>query len=369
MWRAMVLAESVVGTTSPNPSVGCVIVRDGVVVGGGATQPAGGAHAEVIALRQAADGARGAAAYVTLEPCSHVGRTGPCAGALIEAGVAAVHIALLDPDAKVSGQGAAKLRAAGIDVTVGDGEEESRKLLEAYLKHRMTGLPFVVAKFAATLDGKIAASSGDSRWVAGAEAREWAHDFRTRVDAIMCGINNVLLDDPQLTARPGGVVAARQPLRIVADSRGRTPLDAKVLVRHEGEETSGGSTVIATTDASPADWRRSVEATGAEVLVLRADANGHVDLGELLRVLGKRDVLSLLVEGGGVLHGSFFDAGLVDKVHAIMAPKIVGGTAYPAVAGTGVARMADAVVLRDIDVKRLGEDVAIVGYVGGGGER
>ena len=356
MLRALELADAVLGSTSPNPSVGCVIVRDGRIVGEGATQPVGGAHAEAMALRQAGDAARGATAYVTLEPHAHQGRTPPCTVALIEAGVAAVHVAMVDPNPKVSGAGVEALRAAGIEVSIGDGAIEATKLIEAYAKHCATGLPFVIAKFAATLDGKIAASSGDSRWVAGEEARAWAHGFRTRIDAIMCGVNNVLLDNPQLTARPGGVMAERQPLRIVADSRGRTPLDANVL-------GPGGKTLIATTDASPAAWRAAITAAGAEICVLPADANGHVDVAALLRVLGDRRVLSLLVEGGGVLHGSFFDAGLVDKVHTIIAPKIVGGSAYPAVAGTGVARMTDAVSLRDVEVVRLGADVAFVGYV------
>jgi diaminohydroxyphosphoribosylaminopyrimidine deaminase/5-amino-6-(5-phosphoribosylamino)uracil reductase len=356
MLRALELADAALGSTSPNPSVGCVIVRDGRIVGEGATQPVGGAHAELMALRQAGDAARGADVYVTLEPHAHQGRTPPCTDALIEAGVAAVHVAMVDPNPKVSGAGIEVLRAAGIEVSIGDGAAEAAKLIEAYAKHCATGLPFVTAKFAATLDGKIAASSGDSRWVAGKEARAWAHNFRTRIDAIMCGVNNVLLDDPQLTARPGGVMAERQPLRIVADSRGRTPLDAKVL-------GPGGKTLIATTAASTAAWRAAIAAAGAEICVLPPDANGHVDIAALLRVLGDRGVLSLLVEGGGVLHGSFFDAGLVDKVHAIIAPKIVGGSAYPAVAGAGVARMANAVTLHDVEVLRLGADVAFVGYV------
>ncbi|MHB8513756.1 MAG: bifunctional diaminohydroxyphosphoribosylaminopyrimidine deaminase/5-amino-6-(5-phosphoribosylamino)uracil reductase RibD [Dehalococcoidia bacterium] len=356
MRRALELAGSVLGSTSPNPSVGCVIVRDGRIAGEGATQPPGQAHAEVMALRAAGDAARGADAYVTLEPHAHTGRTPPCTDALIAAGVRAVHVAMLDPNPQVAGRGVEALRAAGVDVTIGDGGAESRRLLEGYVKHCATGLPFVVAKFAATLDGKIAASSGDSRWVAGEAARAWAHEFRMRVDAILCGVNNVVLDDPRLTARPGGVAAARQPLRVVADSRGRTPLDAKVL-------GPGGATLIATTGASPPDWRAAVERAGAEACVLPADARGRVDLAALLRTLGARGVLTLLVEGGGVLHASLFEAGLVDKVHAIIAPKIVGGTRYSAVAGTGVPRMADAVTLRDVDVQRLGDDVAIVGYV------
>lgn len=356
MRRAIALAESVAGTTSPNPNVGCVLVRDGVIVGEGATRPPGQAHAEIVALEAAGEAARGATAYVTLEPCSHTGRTGPCADALIAAGVAAVHAGIEDPNPKVAGEGFARLRAAGIQVTVGDGAEEVSRQLEAFLHYQRTGRPFIIVKFAATLDGKIAAASGDSRWVAGEEARAWAHAFRTRVDAIMCGVNNVLLDDPQLTARPGGALAARQPLRVVADSRGRTPLSAKVL-------NEDAPTLIATTDASPAAWREAVAALGAGVLVLPADAGGHVDLRALADELARRGVLSLLVEGGGVLHASFFAAGLVDKVHAIIAPKIVGGTAYPAVAGKGAERMADAVVLHDVETQRLGDDVAFVGYV------
>lgn len=362
MRRALELADSVLGSTSPNPAVGCVILRDRRVVAEGATEPPGHAHAEIVALRAAGNAARGADVYVTLEPHNFTGRTPPCTHALIDAGVHAVYVSMLDPNPRVSGGGVEQMRAAGIEVAVGDGEAEGRRLLEGYLKHCATGLPFVVAKFAATLDGKIAASSGDSRWVAGEAARAWAHKFRTKVDAIMCGVNNVLLDDPRLTARPGGADAARQPLRIVADSRGRTPIDASVL-------GPGGHTIIATTAASPDAWRADVERAGAEALMLPADAQGRVDLPALMRVLGERGVLTLLVEGGGILHASLFEAGLVDKVHAIVAPKIVGGTAYPAVAGAGVAHMADAITLHAVEFERLGDDIALIGYVNGANER
>ena len=355
MQRAVDLADAVVGTTSPNPPVGCVIARDASIVGEGATQPPGEAHAEVVALAAAGAAAKGATAYVTLEPCSHHGRTPPCADALIDAGLAKVVVAVGDPDENVAGEGLRKLRDAGIDVEVGDGAEESGKLLEAYLKQRATGMPFVIAKFAATLDGKIASASGDSRWVAGEKARAWAHRFRSRIDAIMCGVNNVLLDDPQLTARPDGRLAGPQPIRIVADSRGRTPPEAKVL-------GAGGPTIIATTEASTREWRAAIEARDGEVLVLPADASGRVHLITLMSILGSRGVLSVLVEGGGVLHASLFEQRLVDKVHAIIAPKIVGGAAYPAVAGEGATRMDLAVTLRDVDIQRLGDDAVIVGY-------
>jgi diaminohydroxyphosphoribosylaminopyrimidine deaminase/5-amino-6-(5-phosphoribosylamino)uracil reductase len=336
-----------------------VIVRDDGIVAEGATRPPGGPHAEAVALAEAGDRARGADVYVTLEPHAHHGRTPPCTDALIAAAVASVHVAMLDPNPQVSGRGVEQLRAARIEVTIGDGEAQAQKLLEAYSKFCATGLPFVIAKFASTLDGKIAAASGDSRWVAGDEARAWAHAFRTRVDAIMCGVNNVLLDDPQLTARPGGATAERQPLRVVADSRGRTPLDARVL-------GPGGPTLIATTEASPAKWRGAVADLGGELAVLPPDDTGRVDLRALLNFLGERGIVSLLVEGGGVLHASLFAAGLVDKVHAIIAPKIVGGAAYPAVAGQGVAHMANAIVLRDVETQRAGDDVIVVGYVARG---
>lgn len=255
MHHALSLARRALGTR-PNPAVGCVLVGDGQVVGVGYTAPGGRPHAETQALENAGERAKGATAYVTLEPCSHTGRTPPCADALIAAGVAEVVVAITDPDPNVAGSGIGRLRAAGITVTAADGEQEAVRQLEAYLKHRRTGRPFVIAKFAATLDGKIAAASGDSRWVAGDEARVWAHGFRTTIDAIMCGVNNVLLDDPQLTARPGGVMADRQPLRIVADSRGRTPLDASVL-------GPGGKTLIATTSQSRQPWRDAIAQRGA----------------------------------------------------------------------------------------------------------
>jgi len=269
--------------------------------------------------------------------------------------VAAVHFPLLDPDPQVRGRGRDELLAAGIAVQVGQCEEEARRLYEAYIKHRTTGLPFVIAKFAASLDGRIAAPSGESRWISGPEAREWAHGLRTQVDAILCGATTIVVDDPQLTARPGGQEAARQPLRVVADSRGRTPAGARVL-------QGTGRTLIATSDRSHPVWRVAMEAAGAEVLVLprRGDS---LDVKALLRALGQRDVLSLLVEGGGVIIGALFDQGLVDKVCAIIAPIIVGASDAPAaVAGHGARRLAEAWRLRELTVERLGEDVLITGY-------
>ncbi len=355
MREALSEAARAQGTTAPNPPVGAVVVSAGEVVGRGHTQPPGGDHAEVGALREAGGRARGATLYVTLEPCSHFGRTPPCADALIAAGVAAVRYAVEDPDAQVSGRGGEALRAAGVEAVEGDGAEEASYQLAGYLKHRRTGLPLVVVKFAASLDGRIAAASGDSRWVSGPETLRWAHEQRPLIDAIVVGSNTVVVDDPRLTARPGGSSeGVHQPLRVVLDSRGRTPEDAAVL----GGEAA---TLIATTQASAVEWRERMAARGAELLVLPA-AGGHVDIEALLRELGARGMLTVLFEGGGIVLGSLFDRRLVDRVHAVIAPLVIGASDAPsAVAGVGVQRMAQAPRLREVTVERLGDDTLISG--------
>jgi diaminohydroxyphosphoribosylaminopyrimidine deaminase/5-amino-6-(5-phosphoribosylamino)uracil reductase len=355
MRGALVEAVLAQGTTAPNPPVGAVVVSEGEIVGRGHTQPPGGDHAEVGALREAGARARGATVYVTLEPCSHFGRTPPCSDALIEAGVAEVHYAIRDPNKEVAGDGGSALREAGIEAAEGDGADEVSYQLAGYLKQVSSGLPLVIVKFAASLDGRIAASSGDSRWVSGPETLAWAHEQRPTLDAIVIGSNTVVVDDPQLTARPGGSSeGVHQPLRIVLDSRGRTSEEAAIL---------GGdsSTLIATTEASAVEWRERMAASGAELLVLPA-ADGHVDLAALLRELGKRGMLTVLFEGGGVVLGSLFDHRLVDRVHAVIAPIVIGASAAPsAVAGVGVERMAQAPRLRDVTVERLGDDTLISG--------
>ncbi len=356
MTAALAEARRALGWTSPNPAVGAVVVRDGEVVGAGHTQPPGGNHAEVEALADAGEAARGATVFVTLEPCSHHGRTPPCIDALIAAGVEAVRYAVADPDPNVSGSGHRLLEEAGITVEAGDGAEEASELLEGYLHHRRTGRPFVIVKYAASIDGRIAAASGDSRWVSGPETLEWAHRHRPHLDAIVVGSNTVVVDDPQLTARPGGTTeGVPQPLRVVVDSRGRVPDDARIL---EGPSP----TLIATTEASESAWRDRMAARGADVAVLPAD-EGRVDLDALLEALEARGVLTVLFEGGGVLLGSLFDRRLVDKVHAVIAPLVIGAFDAPAaVAGRGVDRMAQAPRLRDVTVERLGEDTLITGY-------
>ncbi len=355
MQAALKEAAAALGFTSPNPAVGAVIVRDGRIIGRGRTQPPGGPHAEVIALREAGEAARGATLYSTLEPCCHHGRTPPCTDAIMAAGIAEVHYAIDDPDDRVNGGGDAVLREAGLQVLSGDGAREAARQLEGYLTHRRTGRPLVTVKFAASLDGRIASASGDSRWVSGPEAREWAHRYRTQIDAIAVGAGTVVIDDPELTARPGGTTeGAHQPLRIVLDTRGRVSPSARVLA-------GASATLIATTDASPEAWREAMTEAGAEVLVLPI-ATGLVDLGALLDHLGKRDVLEVLMEGGGVLHGSLFDQRLVNRLYAVIAPMVIGAAnAATAVNGHGAQTMADAIRLTDMDVERLGDDILVTG--------
>jgi diaminohydroxyphosphoribosylaminopyrimidine deaminase/5-amino-6-(5-phosphoribosylamino)uracil reductase len=248
------------------------------------------------------------------------------------------------------------LKAADIAVEEGDGAEQASKQLEAYLKHRRTGLPFVIAKYAASLDGRLSAASGDSRWVSGPETLKWAHEGRTKLDAIVVGVNTVILDDPQLTARPGGVETERQPLRVVVDSDGRIPVTARVL-------QGPAKTLIATTERCPWSWRDSMFNRHVDFFILPEDENGRVSLPHLMQELGRRGVVTLLAEGGGVLLGSFFDDRLVDKVTAVVAPLIVGARdAAMAVAGKGAYSMADAIRLRDLTVERLGNDTLFTGY-------
>ena len=352
MQRAIELAREAVGNTSPNPPVGAVLVRDGRVVGEGRTQPPGGPHAEAEALRMAGDAARGADLYVTLEPCAHYGRTPPCADALAEAGVASVHIAVMDPAPHTAGRGVERLREAGIPVTVDDGPPEARRLVEAFAKHVNTGLPFVVAKFAMSLDGRIAARSGDSRWISNETSRREAHRLRAEADAVMVGIGTALADDPLLTVRDAPLPARGQPLRVVVDSTGRLPASAAML-------TAEGTTLVAVASSEAA---RTIEAIGAETIVAPG-ADGRVDFPQLLAGLGARDVTSLLVEGGAALHGALFESGLVDKVVAFVAPVVIGGDGVPGpVGGAGAERMADALRLRDVTYTELDGDMMVVGY-------
>lgn len=357
MQRALAAARAARGRTSPNPWVGAVLVRGGRIVGEGATAPDGGPHAEARALA-AAGGAAGATLYVTLEPCAPFAgkRTRPCAEAIAAAGVARVVMALPDAEPRVRGRGVALLREAGVAVEVGDGAAEAADLLRPYLKQRETGRPYVIAKFAASLDGRIAAAGGDSRWITGTAARERAHRERARVDAVLVGSGTVLADDPALTARPGGRPAERQPLRVALDGRGRIPPSARFL-------REPGRALVATAREADAGWKAAIAATGARVVECERDGGG-LNLDQLLGALAARGALSVWAEGGGTLLGSLLAGGHADEVRAFLAPALIGGDGVAAAGALGVTRAADAIHLRDVAVERLGEDVLVRGYAG-----
>ena len=357
---ALSLGRLAVGYTSPNPAVGAVVVKSGLIAGMGYTQPAGSDHAEVVALRQAGDKARGAAMYVTLEPCCHYGRTPPCTRAIIDSGISDVHVAMLNPNPLVSGRGVKELNEAGIKTYVGAYKEEVYEINEAYIKFITTGLPFVIAKFATSLDGKIATKTGDSRWVSNEESRKYVHILRHRVDAIMVGVNTIIIDNPSLTARgcccgKGGMTKV-QPLRLVVDSKGRVPPEALIFKQP-------GETLVAV--VKPLDPRKKGEFTqiGVEVLELPGE-EGLVDIQVLLKALGSREIVTVLVEGGSKLLGSLFDHCLVDKVLAFVSPIIVGGDeAKTAVGGDGVNSIAEALRLGRVRTESFGDNILVSGYV------
>jgi diaminohydroxyphosphoribosylaminopyrimidine deaminase/5-amino-6-(5-phosphoribosylamino)uracil reductase len=358
MEYALSLARLAMGYTSPNPAVGAVVVKDGLVVGMGYTQPAGSDHAEIMALRQSGDKAQSATMYVTLEPCPHYGRTPPCTQAIIDAGISEVHIALLDPNPVVSGHGVSRLNERGIKTHIGICQQEAYEINEAYIKHITTGLPFVVAKFAMSLDGKIATRTGDSKWITKEEARRYGHILRHTVDAIMVGANTVILDNPHLTARgcggKGGVKKA-QPVRLVVDSKGSVPLNAHIF-------ESPGEVLLAVAAPFDSAKKRKFAEAGAEVLELPAN-EGLVDILELLKLLGERGIVTVLAEGGGKLLGSLFDQRLVDKVFAFISPIIIGGCEAVSVGGNGVDNIDKALRLSRVDIKNFGEDILVSGYV------
>lgn len=361
MNRALQLATMAVHPISPNPAVGVVIVNGGAVVGEGCTQTPGKPHAEIMALRQAGDRAAGGILYTTLEPCNHFGRTPPCTQAIVEAGLSEIYIATVDPNPLVNGSGISRLKEAGLRTHVGEGEKEARKLMEAHIKFTSTGIPFVTAKFAMSLDGKIATYTGDSKWITCELARDYVHRLRSQTDAIMVGINTVFADDPQLTARnEQGTPRKRQPLRVLVDSQGRLPLNSRLL-------TQPGQTLVAVANDNSATHRRLTQA-GVEVAHVPSE-DGRVDLFELLRILGRREVISVLVEGGSILHGELFDRNLVDKVVAFISPMIVGGAkAYSPVAGIGIETISAANRLHSVHLEHFGTDIAIIGYCEGKGD-
>jgi diaminohydroxyphosphoribosylaminopyrimidine deaminase/5-amino-6-(5-phosphoribosylamino)uracil reductase len=351
MRAALTLAARGLGQVAPNPAVGCLIVKDGRVVGRGWTQPGGRPHAETEALKQAGAAARGATVYVTLEPCAHHGRTPPCAEALVEAGVARVVAALEDPDTRVAGRGLEILRKAGIAVEAGVARTQAERLNAGFLKRILKGRPLVVLKLATSLDGRIATQSGDSRWITGPLARRRAHLLRSRADAILVGSGTAVTDNPRLDVRLPGL-EGRQPLRVVVDGRLRLPLTHDLVAR-----AAEVPTLLVTHDGNPAARLHAYEDAGVEVVQVATDPDaGHVSLEATLDLLGARGVTRLLVEGGGHLAASLLRGGLVDRLAWFQAPVVIGGDGVPAVSGFGVGRLDEAPRFMQAAMAQLGRD-------------
>lgn len=358
MRLALQLAQGPQGQTGINPVVGCVIVKDGRIVGMGAHLMRGTPHAEIHALTMAGAQAEGSTVYVTLEPCSHHGKTPPCSDRLVREKVCRVVVACTDPNPAVAGNGIAKLREHGIEVEVGLLAEESMQLNESFNKFIVTRMPFVTLKTASTLDGKIASRTGDSKWISGADSRALVHTLRHRHQAIMVGVGTVLADDPLLTTRLP--VQALNPLRVVVDSSLRLPLEAKLL------QDGAAPVLIATTEHADADKAARLEGLGAEVL--RCGAGPVVDLPLLMRQLGEREIGSVLLEGGGRLNGAMLEAQLVDKLMLFIAPKIIGGLTAPgSFHFEGFDLMSEAITLTRTSCEQIGNDICITGYPNYGG--
>lgn len=356
MRLALRLAARAAGRTSPNPLVGAIIVKNDRIVGKGYHKRAGAPHAEINALADAGSQATGADLYINLEPCSHYGRTPPCAKALIERGVRNVFVGMLDPNPFVNGKGVQILRESGLLVRTGILEGDCRKLNEFFIKYITTKLPFVILKAAASLDGRIAAVGGDAKWISNEESRQYVHGLRNQVDAVLVGIGTVNKDDPQLTTRLKNR-KGKDPIRVVVDSTLKIRPDAKVL-----NLRSEAPTIIATTPNAPIRKIKAIEKKGGRVLVIPSKKN--VDLALLMEALGKKEITSVLIEGGGDINTSAFQAKIVDKVILFYAPRIVGGKNAPLmVSGKGVRRVEDALLLHRIKTRKFGDDVMIEGYI------
>jgi diaminohydroxyphosphoribosylaminopyrimidine deaminase/5-amino-6-(5-phosphoribosylamino)uracil reductase len=355
MAMALRLARKGLGRTSPNPVVGAVVVKNNRVVGKGYHQRAGGPHAEVYALKEAGDQAKGATLYVTLEPCNHFGRTPPCTLAIQESGIARVVYGMNDPNPQVKGGGGEWLRAQGLEVVKGVLEEECRRLNEVYIKWIATGLPFVILKAAISLDGRIATRTGDSQWISGETSRLLVHRLRNQVDAVLVGIGTVLKDDPRLTVRLPGEKKTKDPLRVVIDPRLRLPQKARLL-------SDPGRVVVATRDPYPSRKGEALKKLGVDLLLLREE-KGRLSLRSLLAHLGRRGVTSLLVEGGAETFAGFLEERMVDKILVFIAPCLIGGKKAPGmIGGKGAARIAEALRLKEMRVRTLGEDIFVEAY-------
>lgn len=361
MRMALDLAEKGRGFTSPNPMVGAVIVKEDKIVGKGYHQSAGMAHAEVNAIGDAGPLAKDATLYVNLEPCNHTGRTPPCTEKILVSEIKRVVVAMRDPNPNVKGGGIDYLKSHGIDIALGVCEEQARKLNEIFIKYIRTKRPFSIVKCAATLDGRIATRTGDSRWVTGEESRKFVHWLRHTVDAIMVGVNTVEKDDPRLTTRLEGELEnfkILDPIRIILDTHLRIPKHAKLL-----QLDSGSDTIIVTGSSVSKDKKVKLEKQGAKVIE-SSIKNGLIDLDSLMDHLGNLGITSILIEGGSRVIASALSAGIVEKVIFFFAPKILGGDdGVPICKGPGAALMNSCIPVNDIQVRRFGDDVMIEGYI------
>ena len=355
MKAVLELAQKGCGITSPNPMVGALVVKDGKIIAEGYHEGPGKPHAEAVALEKAGENAYGAALYVNLEPCCHYGRTPPCVDRIIKAGIKEVVCAMKDPNPLVSGRGFKKLIDHGIAVKNGVLEKEAKKLNEVFVKYITTGKPFVICKYAMTLDGKIAAKTGDSKWISGELSRKIVHRLRYAVDAVLTGVGTVITDNPLLNCRLDGNID-KQPIRIILDSTLRIPFNSRLL------QDKGSKIIVVTTEKC--NLKRAEKLKGMGIEVLSAPLYGErIDIRWLLKHLGEREIASILVEGGSSVITSFVELGLVDKFVVFVAPKIVGGIGAPTpVAGEGAERMEQAFLLKDIEVSKIGNDVMIIGY-------
>ena len=358
MQRALNLARQAKGRTSPNPLVGAVIVKDGKVIGEGYHQKAGSPHAEVHALNAAGEDAKGATLYTTLEPCCHWGRTPPCTEALIRAGIAHVYVADGDPNPNVAGKGVQQLQDAGINVHVGVHRQKASDLNEVHRKYIQTGRPFVILKTAMSLDGKIATASGESQWITSEASRQRGHEVRDTVDAILVGRGTVVSDNPTLTTRLQGR-EGQDATRIVLDSHGRTHTDARIF----NAESEAG-VIVAVTPAAPSENIDALEKAGAEVITV-PDAHSKVCFKHLMEILGKREITSILIEGGSEINAAALATGVVDKIMCFIAPKLIGGQNAPGpIGGVGIRSLTEAVNLQRVSVTPIAEhDFLIEGYL------
>lgn len=360
MERAIELAKKGAGYTKSNPLVGAVIVKENKIIGEGYHQYFGGPHAEVNAFNNATESVEGATMYVTLEPCSHYGKTPPCANTIVEKKISKVVIGMMDPNPTVAGNGIKILKENGINVVTDVLKDEVENLNEIFIKYITSKVPFIILKTAMTLDGKIASYSGDSKWITNEESRNYVHEIRHRVSSIMVGVNTVLVDNPKLTTRLNNMKGI-DPIRIIVDTTAKIPLDSNVL-----NSDSKSKTIIATTEKADKEKLKTLKEKKAEIIITPLK-NNKVDLNYLIKKLGEQGIDSILLEGGSTLNYSALKEGIVDKVVSFIAPKIIGGTnAKTPVGGHGIEHITDAITLKDIQISKFKEDIMLQGYLRNG---